>query len=172
MSNRWNKAQRKKLILRTGMKKKKTGKIMSSTPVKNSENSDMQPEYIIDLRYPTTLSSSLTREKRFELEFLDKHVFKGLKNLNDGFDAAGIKYFNSSEFKIVLDRVEELGLGIYGIEPWKDGEFFWVETYEDSGFSHTDPRWYRKSFEEFLAMDDDLQYAASYWIPEKYFEEE
>ena len=153
------------------MKKKKTGKIMKSTPVKNSENSDMPPEYEIDLRYPATLPSSLSERRRFELEFLDRNVFKGLKNLNDGFDAAGIKYFNSREFKIVLDRVEELGLEIYGIEPWKDGEFFGVETFEDSGLSPTDPKWYRKAFEKFLAMDDDLQYAASYWIPEKYFVE-
>lgn len=158
------------LIHKTGMKKRKNGKPNKITRAKSSENIDMPPEYEIDLRYSTTLPDSLSIRDRFELEFLDSHVFKGLKNLNDGFDAAGIKYFNSREFKIVLDRVEELGLGIYGIEPWKDGEFFGVETFEDSGFSHTDSKWFRKAFEKFLAMDSNLQYAASYYIPEKYFE--
>ena len=56
--------------------------------------------------------------------YLDKHVFYGLTNLNDGFDAMSIKYFSETDFKIVLDRVKEFGIGITGIEPWKERE--WV----------------------------------------------
>ena len=56
--------------------------------------------------------------------FLERNVFKGLTNLNDGFDTETIKYFSEADFKIVLERVEKLNITIHGIEPWKDGEFF------------------------------------------------
>jgi len=52
-----------------------------------------------------------------EKAFLDKNIFQGLNNLNNGFDSQLIKYFSELEFEIVLKRVEKLGLGIYGIEP-------------------------------------------------------
>lgn len=61
-----------------------------------------------------------------EQKYLDKNVFHGLSNLNNGFDEEGIKYFSETEFQIVLERVKNLGLGITGIEPWKDGEFYGV----------------------------------------------
>jgi hypothetical protein len=54
-------------------------------------------------------------------EYLKKNVFYGLTNLNNGFDAAGIKYYSERDFAIVLDRVKNLRLGVTGIEPWKNG---------------------------------------------------
>lgn len=48
--------------------------------------------------------------------YCDKHVFYGLKNLNDGFDFTSIKYFSEKDFEVVLERVKTLGLGIYGID--------------------------------------------------------
>jgi hypothetical protein len=61
--------------------------------------------------------------------------------------------------------VRELGLGIYGIEPWKNGEFYSVETYEDHTNDPTDYNWYSNVFESFKKGDDNLQYSASYYIP-------
>ena len=55
--------------------------------------------------------------------FLNKYVFHGLKNRNDGYDVPSIYYFSEEDFAIVLDRVQKLGLGIYGIEPWLKGSF-------------------------------------------------
>jgi hypothetical protein len=98
--------------------------------------------------------------------YLDKYVFDGLKNLNNGFDAASIKYFSEEDFKIVLDRVREQGLGITGIEPWKDGEFYGVVTYEMVTDMPTDPDWYMHAFEDFRKEGVNLQYAASYFVPE------
>ncbi len=63
--------------------------------------------------------------------YLDKYIFAGLTNLNDGFDAGSIKYFSQNDFEIVIDRVEANGLGIYGIESWKSGEYFGVEIYDE-----------------------------------------
>ena len=100
-------------------------------------------------------------------KYLDEHVFAGLQNLNTGFDSPTISYFSESDFEKVLDRVENLGLGIHGIEPWQNGEYFGVLVYEDSGMDPTNPKWYRDAFKHFKEMQKNLQYAASYFIPAK-----
>lgn len=100
-------------------------------------------------------------------EYLDRHIFVGLKNLNTGFDALGIFYFSESDFEKVLDRVQKFGLGINGIEPWQGGQFFAVICCEDSGMENTNPKWYRDAFKYFKDMNKDIQYAASYFIPDK-----
>lgn len=74
-----------------------------------------------------------------KLKYLDKHIFYGLENLNDGFDAPSIKYFSEPDFGVVLKRIKDLGLGITGIEPWKDGEYYDAVTYETVTDEPTDP---------------------------------
>ena len=128
---------------------------------------------ILDIYYDNRkmIKKEKKNKQQLDLEFinlyLDKYVFKGLTNLYEGFDSESIKYFNSHDFKIVLDRVEELGLGIYGIEPWKNGVFYDVLTYEEYNTIPTDPKWYRAAFNEFLKSGVELQYAASYQISDK-----
>ena len=100
-----------------------------------------------------------------ELEFLKANVFYNLKNLNDGFDAESIYYFSEFDFEIVIDRVEKLGIGITGIEPWLNGEFYDVKVVEDHGDVPNDPKWYRKAFAEFKKHNEkNLLYAASYKV--------
>lgn len=99
-------------------------------------------------------------------EYLEKHVFNGLANRNDGFDQECIKYFAESDFETVLQRVEHLGIGLFGIEPWKDRGYYDVRTHEDYGLGSRDPKWFRRAFAEFKERDNDLLYAASYDIPE------
>ena len=99
-------------------------------------------------------------------EFLDKYIFKDLTNLNNGFDSETIKYFTEHNFKTVLDRVEKYNIGIYGIKPWKDGEYYDCKIYEIYTNDPNDRNWYRKAFQEFIAEEIELQYSASYSIPE------
>jgi hypothetical protein len=101
-----------------------------------------------------------------EEKYLEKYVFAGLTNINTGFDIPEIRYFSESDFEKILDRVESLGLGIYGIEPWQNGEYFGVVIFEDSGMDPTNPKWYRAAFKQFIDMKEDLQYSASYFIPD------
>src|SRR5690606_22829953 len=84
-----------------------------------------------------------------ELEYLKSNIFYGLKNLNNGFDSESIYYFSESDFEIVLDRVEKNGLGIYGIEPWLNDDFYGVMVFEEFDTVATDPNWYRKAFSEY-----------------------
>ena len=102
-----------------------------------------------------------------ELEYLKANIFYGLENLNNGFDSEEIFYFSVSDFELVLDRVEANGLGILGIEPWLDGDFYGVRVHEQINAKPNDPNWYRDAFSEFKKKQKDLMYAATYQIPEK-----
>jgi hypothetical protein len=108
-------------------------------------------------------------EERFkrEKEFLDKNVFLGLTNLNDGFDSPDVKYFSEHDFEIVIQRVKKLGLGIYGIEPWKDGDFYGVQIHEQVTDDPADANWYEEAFQDFKKTGEKLQYAATYYIPDE-----
>jgi hypothetical protein len=106
------------------------------------------------------------QRQNLKRKFLEKYVFYDLQNLNDGFDSHFIYYFTESEFKIVLNRIQDMGLGIYGLEPWKGGEFFWVETYEEVTTDPKDSNWYFESFERFKNMDNNLQFSATYQVPD------
>ncbi len=74
---------------------------------------------------------------------------------------------------MVLRRVKSLGLGIMGIEPWKDVNYYGVETYESYTSDPTDPKWYMDCFKKFKKTGDSgpINYAASYYIPEKLMKE-
>ena len=102
-----------------------------------------------------------------ELKYLKANVFNGLENLNDGFDSESIYYFSESDFEIVLNRVQKLGIGIMGIETWLNGEFYNVKVVEDYNTFSTDPKWYQKAFAEFRINKKSLKYAASYEIPKE-----
>ena len=103
-----------------------------------------------------------------ESNYLDKNIFYGLPNINTGFDSTSIKYFAEDDFEIVLNRIKEKGLGIYGIEPWENGEYYGVMTYEEFTSNPFDTTWYINAFNEFKTQQRNLMYAASYAIPEEY----
>ncbi len=106
----------------------------------------------------------MTELRKKKNTYLENNVYHGLTNLNCGFDAETIYYFSADDFAVVLKRVQELGLGIHGIEPWRDGEYFGVETTNDP----TNPDWYLGCFERFKKLNLPLQYAASYLVPDEY----
>lgn len=100
-------------------------------------------------------------------QFLDEHVFCNLENQNNGFDSKLIKYFSTSDFEIVLSRIEKLGIGILGIESWLNGEFYDVRTPDDYNATSFDSRWYKNAFLEFKESDKEFLYSASYELPKK-----
>ncbi len=110
-------------------------------------------------------SLGLSQESE-KLQFLDQHVFYGLTDLNDGFDAPEAQYFGASDFAVVLKRVQYFGLGIYGIEPWPDGEFGDVLVCEQFSMDPADPLWYRAAFDQFLNDRIDSHFSATYDVQE------
>jgi hypothetical protein len=102
--------------------------------------------------------------------YLEEYIFYDLKNINDGFDAETIQYFSETDFEKVLKRCKKHNLGIYGIEPWLDGEFYDVITFEQVSRSPDSSDWYFKAFEKFKAESLELQYSATYSIPDNLLE--
>ncbi len=100
-------------------------------------------------------------------EFLEKKIFLDLENLNDELHADSIRYFSESDFEIVLERIEKLGIGIYRIEPRLEGDLFDVKQNEDYRKKATDPKWYKKAFSEFKKQQPKLQYSATYKVSDK-----
>ena len=98
-------------------------------------------------------------------QYLQTNIFDGLRNLNDGFDSPGINYFSENDFSTILERVEKFNIGIYGIEPWKNGEFYDVKVYDNYTDNPLDPKWYNQAFKEFKSSSVELQYSATYLIP-------
>ena len=94
------------------------------------------------------------------------NIFQDLENLNDGFDAEGVMHFSETHFEKVLARVELLGLGINGIETWKDEEFHMVEVFEDYSSSSQDAKWYKKGFDKLRNDSSDLLFSATYFVPQ------
>jgi hypothetical protein len=100
-------------------------------------------------------------------EFLEKNIFLNLENLNDEFNSDSILYFSESDFEIVLERIEKLGIGIYGIEPRLEGDVFEVKLNEHYRKKATDPKWYKKAFSEFKKQQPNLQYSATFKVSDK-----
>lgn len=105
-------------------------------------------------------------KEALKTEFLKSKIFKGLKNLNTGFDRVSIYYFSESDFEIILQRVEKYGLGIYGIKPFLNGKYYNVKIHEEINAIPKDPNWYWEAFSEFKKTGEKLQYAATYEIPD------
>ncbi|WP_299100225.1 hypothetical protein [uncultured Winogradskyella sp.] len=106
-----------------------------------------------------------------QTEFLEKHVFTDLKNVNDGFDGE-THYFSETDFETVLQRVQHFGIGIYGIEPWLDGKMYDVLSHEEFKKKATDPKWYTRAFATFKKRQEGLAYAATYKVSKKLLERE
>ena len=100
-------------------------------------------------------------------EFLEKNIFLNLENLNDKIESDSIFYFSESDFEIVLERIEKLGIGIYRIEPRLEGNSFDVKLNEDYRKKATDAKWYKKAFSEFKKQQTNLQYSATYKVSDK-----
>lgn len=102
-----------------------------------------------------------------QIKFLEKNVFQGLKNLNDGFDLVNTHYFSEADFEVVLQRVEYFGIGIYEVKPWFDGDFYGVSVHEEFKKKATDPKWYKKAFLTYKMRQAGLIYSARYKVSKK-----
>jgi len=100
-------------------------------------------------------------------QFLEKNIFTGLKNLNDGFGQDGVQYFSETDFEIVLQRAEHFGLSIYSIAPWSKDETHEASSHEDHKKKATDPKWYKKEFVTLKTRQEGLLYSAKYKVSKK-----
>lgn len=120
--------------------------------------------YIIKYSKKAKLDIQKYNQIKNKADYLNSNVFYNLKNKNDSFDVQSIYYFSEYDFEIVLNRIEKLGIGIFGIEPWLNGEMYDVKGFEEYGGISTDSKWYRTAFEEFKKENKNLLYSATYDI--------
>jgi len=100
-------------------------------------------------------------------EFLEKHIFTGLQNLNTNVEADGVYTFSEADFATILERIEHFGIGIYAIEAFLDGASFDVKTNEASRKKATDPKWYKRAYKDLKKRQANLNYTATYRISDK-----
>ena len=100
-------------------------------------------------------------------KFLEKKIFTGLKNVNDGFEKDGTQFFSETDFEIILQRAEHFGLSIYSIELWAKGEALKYSSHEDHKKKATDPKWYKKEFLTLKTSQSGLFYSAKYKVSKK-----
>ena len=89
-----------------------------------------------------------------QTEFLEKHIFTDLKNLNEGSDKETVSYFSEADFEILLEKVEYNGISA-------------VATHEDFKKKATDPKWYKKAFLTFKSRQPGLSYSGDYKVSNK-----
>ena len=102
-----------------------------------------------------------------EKEFLELNVFYGLKNVNHGYDSETIWHFSADDFKIVMDRSEELDLNILGIECWEKEEEKFTKYYED----YKIPKWHRRAFDEMTTNHAPCIYTSTFDVPAYFLRE-
>ncbi len=102
-----------------------------------------------------------------QTEFLEKEIFKDLKNLNEGADKETNPHFSESDFEIVIERLEYSGIGVYKVDSWLNGESYSAATHEDFNKKATDPQWYTKAFMTFKTRQSGLTYSASYKVSKR-----
>jgi hypothetical protein len=100
-------------------------------------------------------------------EFLEKHIFNGLQNLNEDPETEGTHYFSEDDFTQVLARAEHFGIGIYKIETLLEGKAYTVKDHETYRKKATDPRWFKNAFIEFKKTKLDLKYSATYRVSKR-----
>lgn len=100
-------------------------------------------------------------------EFLEKNVFQNLKNLNEETSTDAIRSFSEAEFAVVLERIEQFGIGIYKIETQQDGKSVDAKINEDYRKKATDPKWYKRAFFELKKNQPNLHYTATYRVSER-----
>jgi len=101
-------------------------------------------------------------------EFVEKHLYQGLTNLNDGFDSPCNYYFSKEDFTILLQRLDRFGIRVHAIEPFPDKKFGGIA--DPWGYSHGPdlPPWHWRAFEDFQAQGIDSYFCAYFhtWLLE------
>lgn len=98
-------------------------------------------------------------------DFISEVLHKDLERY-DGVGAQKGIFPNEKQFEIILDRSAFFGTGFYGIEPERHGEYFDCDVYECYKTVPTDPRWFLEAFDKFKGKAPNLNYSATYHIPD------
>lgn len=105
-----------------------------------------------------------------EQAFLEKHIYKGLSNLNEGQTENPIFRFSEKDFALFLERAAYYGLRVYTIETFLDDQVHGAANHEDFRKKATDAAWYEKAFATFRLTQVGLTYSATCKVSVKLLE--
>ena len=106
-------------------------------------------------------------KREAKMKFIKQRIEFGLKDYNTGFDVASISYFSLKDFYKILERCKQMDIGVFGIEPWPNGEFGDVKTKEDYNTHSKDETWWYAAIDSMVEAGIDHNYSCSYDVPEK-----
>ncbi|MCW3077940.1 MAG: hypothetical protein JWO32_2549 [Bacteroidetes bacterium] len=97
-------------------------------------------------------------------EYLKRHVYTGFSKLTEQENAEQVYCFTETEFEIVLQRAQFLGLGITRIKLWSNNHLV-NAICPNPGVEPNDPTWYLNAFWHSQTLGFTLTYTASFQIP-------
>jgi hypothetical protein len=104
-----------------------------------------------------------------ELQFLERIIFKGLKNYNNGYDPAPLHHFCPYEFVEVMNRAEKYGVTILGIERWENKELQKATYFEDYRSNASEKNWHRLGYNNIVTEPmDAFVLSATFDVPAEY----
>lgn len=142
-------------------------KIKENRTIPNAEEMNASEGWD-DLFRPMTPEEALKFEVKHR--FMDEVVFVGLKNLNTGFDAAGIHHFSPAGFGEVIKRCEPLCVSPIGIEMFTtDGGFVDCQIRPENLSLDETYAWARQLVEEYLETPE-ITMTATFDVPDSLLE--
>ena len=102
-------------------------------------------------------------------KFIKEFIESGYKDYNTGFDVPSISYFSLKDFYNILNKCKKMDIGIFGIEPWPNGQFGDVHTMGQYNASSRDENWWYEAIDIMVKAGIDHNYSCSYDVPEKYY---
>ncbi len=100
-------------------------------------------------------------------QFLTQILFK---DLNYTLKGDGIYVFEALEFKQLIVRCRDNGVGAYKMLVWKDDEVLKITSHDQFNKKATDVRWLKSAFYENFYEDKTCNYSAEFKISEKLLE--
>lgn len=118
-----------------------------------------------------------SKELKAQIDYLFKHVFLELGNITES-TPHNLGWLSEQEFEIVLNRIKEHGLAVFGIEPYtkeedeNDDDWFDCMVFELSEEKNPfNPEWYFGAFEglnkKAKKTGCKLKWSATYYVPDE-----
>lgn len=93
------------------------------------------------------------------LDYLDKNVYKGLNCLGPGAGSPANKFFSEPDFRVMLERIDTLGIGVLGMHTHLEG-IYGMELFEWRNHEMTNREWIPFAFNRLRERGKGLHYMA------------
>lgn len=115
----------------------------------------------------SNIDSNNDLEQNKKDTFLKAKIFVGLENLNSGAKKENPFQFSEDEFKIVMDRTEYFGIGMYTVSSWLKIKCLETRVHDAYNKKATNPKWYKNAFIELTKNGKAQKYSATYSVSKK-----